>query len=146
MRSAEVAIFVTRRARSEVLLVHRNPSLGSYWHTVAGGVEDGETPAEAARRELREETGLEPVEFCPLATTVEYAYPVSEEPPERRARYAPGLVAVAVSCFLVEAPDDWEPVLDWEHDGYRWCAPAEAVATLRWADTADALGRVLASP
>jgi 8-oxo-dGTP pyrophosphatase MutT (NUDIX family) len=146
MRSAEVAIFVTRGDRGQVLIVHRSPSLGSYWHTIAGGVEDGETPAQAAVRELYEETALDGVELVPLGTTVEYAYPVSEEPPERRDRFAPGLITVNVDCYLVEAPDDWEPTLDLEHDAYRWCTPDEAVAALRWPATADALRRVLASP
>jgi 8-oxo-dGTP pyrophosphatase MutT (NUDIX family) len=140
---AEVAIFVTRRGRSEVLVALRNPQLGGYWHTIAGGIEAGETPLEAARRELQEETGLEaqPVE---VAEAVEYAYPLSEEPADRRARFPAGLLAVHVTCFLVDAPDDWEPTLDWEHDDHRWLPPREAADTLRWPDTADALRRVLA--
>jgi 8-oxo-dGTP pyrophosphatase MutT (NUDIX family) len=55
------------------------------------------------------------------------------------------VVAVPVTCFLVEAPDDWEPTLDWEHDDHRWLPPAEAAGALRWPDTADALRRVLAT-
>jgi 8-oxo-dGTP pyrophosphatase MutT (NUDIX family) len=143
MREAEVAIFITRRGRSEVLLVHRSRSLGSYWHTIAGGVEAGETPAEAAVRELREETGLEGVVLLPAGATVEYAYELSEEPADRQQRFAPGVASVRVDCFLVEAADAWEPTLDWEHDGHRWCAPADAVATLHWPATADALRRLL---
>ncbi|MDX6476533.1 MAG: lipoyl(octanoyl) transferase [Gaiellaceae bacterium] len=146
MRTAEVAIFVTRDHRREVLLVHRSPSQGSYWHTIAGGIEAGETPEQAAVRELREETTLDGVDLVPLETTVEYAYPLSEEPPERGALYAPGLVAVRVHCFLVEAPDRWEPTLDWEHDDYRWCPPDEGASALRWPETAGALRRLLTSP
>ena len=35
------------------------PEEGWYWFTVGGGVDEGETPEEAAIRETREETGLE---------------------------------------------------------------------------------------
>jgi 8-oxo-dGTP pyrophosphatase MutT (NUDIX family) len=54
----EVAVFVTRKRGSEVLIVHRSPEQGGYWHVVAGGVEPGEAVEEAAERELREETAL----------------------------------------------------------------------------------------
>ncbi|MGH3049323.1 MAG: NUDIX domain-containing protein, partial [Gaiellaceae bacterium] len=77
---------------------------------------------------------------------VEYAYPLTEEPAERRATYDPSVTEVAVTCFVADAPDDWEPTLDWEHDDYRWCAPDEAARTLRWPETAEALRRLLASP
>jgi dATP pyrophosphohydrolase len=140
---AEVAIFVTRRGRTEVLLAHRSPALGAYWHTIAGGIEDGETPLEAAARELVEETGLQEVALHRGATVVEYAYPLSEEPADRRALYPEGTVEVRVHCFVVDAPDGWEPTLDWEHDDYRWSAPVDAADTLRWPATADALRRLL---
>jgi dATP pyrophosphohydrolase len=145
MREAEVAIFITRRSRSEVLLVHRSRAQGSYWHTIAGGVEAGEAPAEAAVRELQEETGLEGVVLLPAGTTVEYVYELSEGPATRQRRFAPGVLSVRVDCFLVEAPDEWEPTLDWEHDDHRWCTPDEAVHALRWPSTAAALQRLLAS-
>ena len=140
-----MAIFVARRDRSEILVVHRCPQNGSYWHTIAGGVEAGETALEAARRELHEETGLDTEIVQPAGSATELWYPLSEEPAERRALYAPGVEQVHVDCFIVDAPDDWEPVLDWEHDDYRWCAVDQAPDELYWPDTAAALRRLLAS-
>jgi 8-oxo-dGTP pyrophosphatase MutT (NUDIX family) len=135
---AEVAVFVTRKDGAEVLVVHRSPQQGSYWHVVAGGVEAGESAAAAAARELQEETGLV-AQVEAGVEVVEYVYSLTEEPAERRALYDPSVAAVTVTCFRATAPDDWEPTLDWEHDDYRWCSPRGAFETLRWPETAGAL-------
>src|SRR5205807_8670670 len=40
-----------------VLLLHRRPERGNFWQPITGGIEAGESPADAARREVLEEPG-----------------------------------------------------------------------------------------
>ncbi len=44
-----------------------------------------------------------------------------------------------MECFLAEAPAEWEPSLDWEHDDYRWCLPADGAALLFWPEPREVL-------
>jgi len=128
-------VFILVRRGDEYLVVHRSPRQGSYWHFVAGALEPGETFAEAAARELREETGLvaEPADVDRT-----FAYSLAEEP-ERLPAYPPGTERIVVHSFLVEAPPGWEPTLDWEHDDYRWCSAEAAVELLYWPEPAEVL-------
>ena len=123
MTADEVMVFVRRGEQWLVLL--RSPRQGAYWHAVAGGVEEGETEAAAAARELEEEVGLVAV---PVDVGSRFSYvPESWEP-----RWREGAGPFEVACFVVEAPADWEPRLDWEHDAYRWCTKAEGLELLFW--------------
>ena len=56
---AEAVAVIVRPSPHEMLLVHqyRHPLGRKNWEVVAGGMNPGETPEEAAVRELREETG-----------------------------------------------------------------------------------------
>lgn len=125
-------VFVFVRREGEYLVLHRSERQGAYWHGVAGGLEPGETYAEAAVRELREETGLEaPI----VALDQRCVYRLEEWEP----RYKPEGGEIFVEFFLAEAPAGWEPQLDWEHDGYRWCGAAEAVELLFWPEPREVL-------
>lgn len=121
MRDHEVAIVVSRGREFLVLL--RAPERGGYWHLPAGGVEEGESEAEAAARELAEETALR-------AGVHDLGLALGYDAPDGRVR---------VGMFAAEAPSGWEPTLDEEHVAYRWCDEEGALALLRYAEPRTAL-------
>jgi 8-oxo-dGTP pyrophosphatase MutT (NUDIX family) len=110
---------------------------------VAGAIEPGENAPQAAKRELHEETGLEAAVFGGLEVT-EWADAVTGKPVERPSSDDGSWIGMRATCFSVTAADDWEPTLDWEHDGHRWCSPTEAFQALRWPGTAQALRKLTA--
>jgi 8-oxo-dGTP pyrophosphatase MutT (NUDIX family) len=63
-----------------------------------------------------------------------YVYSLDEEP-QYRDLFPAGVEGVVVRPFLVDAPLDWEPTLNVEHDDHRWCSRDEALELLRWPDS-----------
>jgi dihydroneopterin triphosphate diphosphatase len=118
-------------------MLHR--AVDDYWHVVAGVVEEGETFADAAARELREETGLD---ATVIAVALQQSYRV---PDEWRSEYPAGVDEVAIGNFALEVPPGWEPVLNEEHDDYRWLSASEAIAIAHWPETKQVLAAVAAS-
>ncbi len=108
----EVAMCVVREPENRLLALRKAEGYVSQeryaknrWETPGGKIEDGETPVEAAVRELREETGLE-------AEPVEVGEAVVDERLERGVRIAFRPVALRV--------DSMEVVLSGEHSGFEW--------------------------
>lgn len=121
-KTREVAIFIYRG--EEFLLARRVPT--GFWNVIAGQVEDGESFDAAAARELAEETGLV---AAPVDLQLPQTYVIA---PNERALYAAGDTTVAIECYAVEAPPSWEPMLNHEHDTYRWCSLEDAVVLAHW--------------
>jgi ADP-ribose pyrophosphatase len=62
LRQEPYVAILARTAEGRIPIIRQfRPCVGDYtWELPAGTVESGETPADAARRELREEAGVEP--------------------------------------------------------------------------------------
>jgi len=139
VRVAIVDVYVLRPAREgmEALVLRRSPGGRSpgTWETVHGHIQDGEAPAQAALRELREETGLVP----------ERLYNISRV--ESFYLHRQDLVAlIPVFCAFVAAGS--RVVLSDEHDRAEWLAPADASGRYAWprerralADALELVGR-----
>jgi len=129
-----VSVVVVREApRRQVLLLERRPERGGFWQIVTGRVEPGESPAQAAAREAREETG-QALEVRPLG--YEHAFALGEKVP-------PALVRE--TAFAARWPGDAEVrVSDSEHDAHRWADPEEAMHSLPFRGLREATRRALA--
>jgi len=120
-------LVLVHAAGGEVLLLERTSRPG-YWQSVTGSLErSDEPPADAARRELREETGIvarpEGLRRWNLAYTFEIY-------PQWRHRFAPGTTHNTEHVFSLELPQPVPVAL----------APAEHVASL-WLPWQDAAGK-----
>ena len=140
MRRPEEALIVVHRAAPEGRVPRpraraRPPGVLA---RRGGRLEWGESAADAAARELLEETGLAAVP----EPRRRYVYRLDDEPPEVRARYAPDVEEIRIHAFGAEAPAGWEPELDEEHVGYRWCSRADAVELLEYEEPRDAVREV----
>ena len=131
-KTREAAIFVYRG--DEFLVLHRTSD--GIWNVVAGQIEDGESVADGAARELMEEAALD-APLVDLELTQAY-----EVEPRFRHLYAPGEYNVTVASYAVEAPAGWEPTLNHEHSEYRWCSVAEAIALAHWPEMKEGVRAV----
>lgn len=106
----------------QVLLLER-ADRADFWQSVTGSLELGETPFQAALREVAEETGvvLPPKHLHDCRISVEY-----EIYPHWRHRYAAGVTHNLEHWFIAQIAADTPLVLS-EHTAYVWL-PAHLAA------------------
>lgn len=159
----ESVLVVMYTSQVECLLLERVSPRG-FWQSVTGTLRWREMPADAAVREVREETGLdctapesyatsaESGEECPdngrpvpvlAATGISRRFAIR---PEWRDRYGPGVTENLEHLFYLELPKARTPALNSdEHAAYRWMGLEQAIDKVAsWTDR-EALERLRAS-
>jgi lipoyl(octanoyl) transferase len=120
-----VQVFRRKQGQIEYLMLRRSPKRGGFWQSVSGRVKKKETAESAARREVREETGLDPRSVI-LLEKVNVFFNVEDESMHLEP------------CFGAEVPDN-EVVLSREHETKSWTDFDEAMRRTPFPGVRDAL-------
>ena len=102
---------VVYNEEGKVLLLKRSDKVSGSgrWSLIGGGLEEGEDPQEAIKREAREEAQIE-------LSNIRLIKSVS---------FKEGEENVLINCY--QAKTNSEIKLNWEHDEYKWVDKAEAL-------------------
>ena len=105
------------------------------WQFIAGGGEDDETPAEAAKREIWEESGVQTEEITALRSMC--YVPRNIFSPRKTTHWPSDLYVVPEYAFAFRCEGDLS--LSGEHTECRWLGYDEAMALLTWDSNRTAL-------
>lgn len=135
-------LVVVHTAGGDVLLLERAARRG-FWQSVTGSLDRAdEAPEEAARRELREETGIEILPQRLRRWNLAYTFEIF---PQWRHRFVPGTTHNTEQVFSLELPAPVPVRLaPAEHTASRWLPWAEAAAECFSWSNRDAI-RILGS-
>ena len=117
----------------EVAVFHRHDE--SMWQFLSGGGEDGESPTDAAQREVREEAGLSAnlplMKLESMATIPRSEFPGGEHWPN-------SIYVVPEHCFAADLTQH-EISLSEEHKAFEWLLYEDARHKLTWDSNRNAL-------
>ena len=135
VRVSLVDVYVLRGVESALECLVLRRALGGRcpgsWETVHGHIEADERPAEAAARELAEETGIAPYRLYNVSRVESfYQHRIDEV----------ALVPVFAAFVTLEAVVR----LGSEHDRFEWLAPATAESRFAWPRERRALEDIIA--
>lgn len=131
------ALVLIHTVDMQVLLLER-ADRPSFWQSVTGSLEAGETPRDAAIREVMEETGLDASQIVDWQASNVY-----EIYPHWRHRYAPGVTQNTEHLFGLTLPEAIPVKLaPEEHLRYEWVDWREAaVRVFSWTNV-DAIRKL----
>ena len=142
-RSVQVVVFAENLNGREYLLLRRLAAHGGFWQSVTGSLEGGETHAQAALREVSEETGIVAPASELIALDLTNVFEIA---PQWRIKYAPGVTRNEEVCFALRV-DKLDVQLDaLEHDASMWVDYDTAMQMLYWESNKRALIAVAKLP
>ena len=129
-------LVVVHTPELQVLLLERADRPG-FWQSVTGSQDEGETLAQTAARELKEETGLDAARYALTDWRRENQYEIFHR---WRGRYAPGVTHNTEHVFSLAVPGPLAIVLEpREHLAYEWLAWEKAAGKVFSWSNADAI-------
>lgn len=127
----KILTFIYNGEKDKFLLLamtkHPDHAPNGGWFTVTGEIEKGESPEDAVKREIKEETGLIPENIISLNWGSIYEWK-SEEFKEMN--------------FMAFVNSD-EIILNEEHSKYKWLHTDEFIEKIEWDDNKTLLKKVL---
>ncbi len=138
-RRPESVLVIVHTTALECLVLERVDPPG-FWQSVTGTLGWDETPAEAAARELVEETGIDAAGLLRDAGMTRQ-FPIL---PAWRSRYAPAVTANTEHEWTLELPERPAVTLNAaEHVAFDWLKIDEAIARVASWTNREALERLL---
>ena len=135
-----VLIIIYTESTNRVLMLQRKDD-SEFWQSVTGTLDDGETPQQAAVREVKEETGIDIItERLNLIDCNESV--VFEIFPHFRYKYAPNVTHCREHWFLLAVKQEFEPILS-ERLAYRWLEAKQAAELTKSPNNAKAIEKYL---
>lgn len=130
-RSAGAIVFRKEGSKIHYLLLHYE---SGHWDFPKGRVEKGEDGKETVKREIREETGIEDIEFLPaFKEEIKYFYRKSYQKEKK-----PPLVLKEVIFYLVKTPQK-RVKISFEHLGFEWLQYKRAIEKITYKNAKEVL-------
>jgi dATP pyrophosphohydrolase len=116
LRRPESVLVIVHTDDARVLLLKRKAPF-EFWQSVTGSLDDREVPAECARRELMEETGLDPRDNL-VDSGVSRVFTIDLRWLDR---YSPGVTENREYEWRLALPEPVDITIDGaEHSAWRW--------------------------
>lgn len=133
-KSAGAIIFHKENNKIYYLLLHYQ---SGHWDFPKGNIEKGEKIEETAKREVKEETGIEDIKFIEgFKEWIKYFY--KRTPPKFGKREA-GKTVFKIVTFLLAETKEKKVKISWEHQGYKWLPYEEALEQLTFKNAKEIL-------